>query len=88
MKFHKEQSGHDMTLSYSPQLKVKQMYSKTKELSKLIKCLELKSNLYFLEEWKKVVSVKNKKVKLASCHTEKVSYPNHVKFSSSLTVFF
>lgn len=47
------------------------MYSKTQEVSKLIRCLELKSELYFLEELKKVVSVKNKKVKLASCHIEK-----------------
>ena len=75
MKYHKGQSGHDMTPSYSPQLKVKKMYCKTKELSKLIKCLELKSNLYFLEEWKKVVSVKNKKVKLASCYIGGKKYP-------------
>lgn len=52
------------------------MYSKTQEVSKLIRCLELKSELYFLEELKKVVSVKNKKSEVSKLsYWKKKPYP-------------
>lgn len=83
------ESEHNMTLNYSPQLNANQMYSKSKELPKLIKSLKLNSSLYFLEEWKKVAASK----KSSKSEDRKLSYwqkkdPCHVYFSSILTVSF
>lgn len=59
------------------------MYYKAKELSELIKHLELKSNIFLIRV--KVVSVTNKM--LTSCHIlKKLYYPKHLKKSSSFNL--